>query len=133
MLDLQMISSSEPATTRQTRSMTGEVHIRKVSGAHTTGNDAPKHQTQTRVGEILGLFKTVSTKNTLYEEQAVSEKLQLLLHNYRWENKQWKFDHSELAPRTTLQPRWKNRHTLVMVFTEGTSTAAHAGSKVVYA
>ena len=61
--------------------MTREVHIRKVSGAKTTGNDAPEHQTQTRVGEILGLFKTVSTKNTLYEEQAVSEKSQVLLHN----------------------------------------------------
>ena len=47
MLDLQIVSPSEPST-RQTRSMTREVHIRKVSGAHTAaGNDAPEHQTQT--------------------------------------------------------------------------------------
>ena len=72
MLDLQIVSSSEPPITRQTRSMTREVHIRKVSGAHTAaGNDAPEHQTQTCVGEMLGLFKTVPTKSILDEEQAI--------------------------------------------------------------
>ena len=68
MLDLQLMPPTSAPTTRQTRSMTREVHIRKLSSDHAAGNG--DHQTHKRVGEMLGLFKTVPTKSILYEKQA---------------------------------------------------------------
>jgi hypothetical protein len=70
MLGLQPMPPSAPISRQvQTRSITREMpHIRKVSLDHAAGNSEP--QTHKRVGEMFGLFKTVSTKSTVYDEQA---------------------------------------------------------------
>ena len=64
------IIATTPYTGRLTRSMTRGVYVREVSQA--AGSGASKHQTQQRVGAMLGLFKIVkvSTKNILDAEQA---------------------------------------------------------------